>query len=414
MVAVSANDLCVSNLPPIFERRTDDVRPRLVSALVASVGLHALFVGLVWVASTLGWLTSDPPRKPPVTEHVDLATVSASDWERNRQLTQLPHESEHERERKREPPKPTPLPKGQIVDVAEGNDQKPADDAKYLAEHNNKVEHETRAREQTAFYGRAMPKLSALKPPAAKNTDSTPHPEGKTGAGTEEHEQNSPQPERREIPDVHPQRQQLAMLTPKPDGDVRVPAEAKQQQGNAEQFKIQPSAAGDAAPQPAATRTATTAPLNLTPSVGQLAQAIGAAPNDDLSGVDVSDSTFLNTREFKYAGFFNRVKQRVSEQWNPNSVLHQHDPTGRMLGRGRVTVVSVTIDRSGSLLNVQVVNGSGADFLDEEAMAAFERAAPFLNPPEGLLDPQGMISFRFSFHVDNDITSPSPFPSRRR
>jgi len=41
----------------------------------------------------------------------------------------------------------------------------------------------------------------------------------------------------------------------------------------------------------------------------------GAAPNDHLSDVDEGTGTFLNTKEWKYASFFNRVKQSVGMHW---------------------------------------------------------------------------------------------------
>jgi len=43
----------------------------------------------------------------------------------------------------------------------------------------------------------------------------------------------------------------------------------------------------------------------------------GAAANDHLQDVDEGDGTYLNTKEWKFASFFNRVKQSVSQQWNP-------------------------------------------------------------------------------------------------
>src|SRR5205807_1909924 len=47
----------------------------------------------------------------------------------------------------------------------------------------------------------------------------------------------------------------------------------------------------------------------------------GAAPNDNLQDVAPGDGTYLNTREWKYAAFFNRVKQAVSARWDPQSLL---------------------------------------------------------------------------------------------
>ena len=45
-----------------------------------------------------------------------------------------------------------------------------------------------------------------------------------------------------------------------------------------------------------------------------------------LKDVEEGDGTFLSTKEWKYSGFFNRVKQSVGTHWNPNRVLRTRDP----------------------------------------------------------------------------------------
>ena len=53
--------------------------------------------------------------------------------------------------------------------------------------------------------------------------------------------------------------------------------------------------------------------------------------------------------------------------------------------------------RSRATLVAKAVSTSGAGFLDDEAMDAFRRAAPFVNPPPQLIDKDGLIHFTFSF-----------------
>jgi TonB family protein len=144
-------------------------------------------------------------------------------------------------------------------------------------------------------------------------------------------------------------------------------------------------------------------------SAGTPVDAVGAAPNDFLQNVPIGDGTFLNTREYKYAGFFNRVKQRVGEQWRPNDALRQKDPHGHAAGRRRITVLDVVLGEDGRVTDIRVSQSCGIDFLDEEAVAAFERAQPFPNPPTGLFDEDRHVRFRFGFHIDNDPGSQSPF-----
>jgi len=127
----------------------------------------------------------------------------------------------------------------------------------------------------------------------------------------------------------------------------------------------------------------------------------GNAFPDWVEGADVGDSTFLNTREWKYAGFFNRVKQVVAENWDPGRAIRARDPKGdRFMYKDRDTVLAVTLSREGALKDVRVAKSSGIDFLDQTAVDAFAKSQPFLNPPPGLLDRNGEVHFSFGFHIE--------------
>ena len=123
--------------------------------------------------------------------------------------------------------------------------------------------------------------------------------------------------------------------------------------------------------------------------------------NDHLQDVEEGDGTYLNTREWKYASFFNRVKQSVGQQWRPQSTLRLRDPTLQIYGgRDRYTIVQVTLSPEGRLKDVYVEKSCGVDFLDLEAIKAFERASPFPNPPPGLLAADSTVRFQFGFFLE--------------
>ncbi|HEY0881151.1 MAG TPA: energy transducer TonB, partial [Archangium sp.] len=127
----------------------------------------------------------------------------------------------------------------------------------------------------------------------------------------------------------------------------------------------------------------------------------GGAPNDLLKDVAEGDGTYLSTREWKYASFFNRVKQSVGQEWNPVTQLRVRDPSGQIYGgRDRYTVLTVTLDGSGRLKDAFVDRSSGLDFLDLEAIKAFERAQPFPNPPPGILANDQTVRFQFGFFLE--------------
>ncbi len=148
------------------------------------------------------------------------------------------------------------------------------------------------------------------------------------------------------------------------------------------------------APEPATVRDAL-------PTLGyqELARTDGSP--DHLPDIEEGDATFLNTREWKHAWFFNRVKASVQRRWRAVDRHRRHDPYGRVFGvRDRLTVLNVTINADGSLEDVYVVKDSGVAFLDEAAVQAFREAQPFTNPPLALQDSDGNIRFKFGFYLE--------------
>ncbi len=128
----------------------------------------------------------------------------------------------------------------------------------------------------------------------------------------------------------------------------------------------------------------------------------GGGSDDAFLGVDrEGDTTLVNSRSFKYWDFFQRVKERVRQEWDPATVYRARDPTGTAYGaRDRLTVLGVILDAEGRVQRIEVVRESGLPFLDDEAVRAFREAAPFLNPPAGLADEKGRIAFHFGFILD--------------
>jgi TonB family protein len=126
-------------------------------------------------------------------------------------------------------------------------------------------------------------------------------------------------------------------------------------------------------------------------------------PPPAVEGGDGEGQPFLNTREWKFAAFFNLVKQRVAAKWDPMAAARERDPTGtRYFSKDRTTTLSVVLNPQGGITEIKVARSSGLDFLDQTAIDAFEKAQPFVNPPPGLADSRGDIRFTFGFHVSTD------------
>jgi TonB family protein len=141
---------------------------------------------------------------------------------------------------------------------------------------------------------------------------------------------------------------------------------------------------------------------NLLPSPQQLARAFESGTQDYLRDVEEGDETSLNAKEWKFASFFNRVKNQVRAHWNPGDEYRRRDPTGAIYGqKDRYTLLRIQLKPNGTLANVALELPSGVEFLDDEAIEAFKRAEPFPNPPRQLIDAaQGTVSFRFGFFLE--------------
>jgi len=121
---------------------------------------------------------------------------------------------------------------------------------------------------------------------------------------------------------------------------------------------------------------------------------------DELEGVEEGSKTSLNAWQWKHAAFFNRIKERVASQWSPNTQIRRHDPQGKAIGgQDRVTVLSVSIDKDGKIVDIQVLNSCGLAFLDDEAVRSFRVAAPFAHPPSQLFENDELFTFQFGFHL---------------
>ena len=137
----------------------------------------------------------------------------------------------------------------------------------------------------------------------------------------------------------------------------------------------------------------------LRPTFGTISRISGSPSRDYVEGVPQGEGTFLNTREFRYATFFYRVRDSVASRWEGpvQQEYRRRDPTGNIYGvRDRATMLSVELTDDGRLFDVRVARSSGLDFLDRIAVDAFRQAEPFPNPPAGIVD-NGAIRFNFQF-----------------
>jgi TonB family protein len=354
---------------------------------VIALAVNALVLWAIRVDSIVG-----QPAKRQEPRSVALAPLSRSEWEANRSI-------ERPRSRTTVPVAPAAPPRkveGQVVDVAPSKNATPPKDSRFVAEHNSTVEKETRSRHARPGYENTLPTPS--DPRAGQQAAAGAGREAGAAAGGK-----SPgQPSRAGslAPPSQASRDRLALRSDA-RGDVRPPDPRNGERGKPGPLALLSPPTGEAGQSADAGRDGLPGGAQLRPSAASYDRLAGGPAPDRLDGVEEGEGTYLNTREWKYASYFNRIKQAVATQWDPNGALIKRDPTGqRYAYKDRLTVLTVKLDGKGSLKDVHVQRSSGVDFLDITAVEAFRKAQPFVNPPGGLADEHGEIAFVFGFYLE--------------
>ena len=134
------------------------------------------------------------------------------------------------------------------------------------------------------------------------------------------------------------------------------------------------------------------------PSISSESLMAGSPSNDYLADINRSDRTALNTFETLYASWWNRVKQYVS--FYAGQTLANAQPKTAITKLEYSVTLSGLINPDGSIAALDVVVTSGIPEFDEAVKEAFELAAPFPDPPEGLVEADGFVHMRkFGFVI---------------
>jgi len=368
----------VSYLGPSLRRarRRPSAGRRLAAAVVLSVALNLLLLSTL----DLSWIA------PEARREVSLAALGAREWEANRAVAPP-------RARPASPPpaagqpRPEPAPepdvaRKQVVDIG-GPDEsapRPDGDAKYLAQRNSRVEKETRSRHSGLFPATAPRPVVVPQSGAKGALDARPDP------SRGRREQQAQPRLALNLPD------RGSLTLPRPEAGA--PGD---QGGDADR----PPAPGTAGPPGRPDADGRGQKLDLQPRAALLEQMAGGPAADHLPGVEEGEATFLNTNQWKYAGYFNRIGQQLQIQWRSEgqAQVEARDPTGqRFLYKDRFVVMDVTLDDHGAVRDVRVVRSTGIDFLDRVAVDMFKRAEVFANPPSGIVDASGRIQLTYGIN----------------
>ncbi len=128
---------------------------------------------------------------------------------------------------------------------------------------------------------------------------------------------------------------------------------------------------------------------------------VGFSSNSDfVEEVPLGDMTNLNTTEFKYYGFYHRIRQKLEQHWG-NSIQNKAKnlyKSGRKIpaSENLITAITVILDDHGQIVDIKIEGTSGIRELDQAAVESFNKAGPFPNPPKGLLvDGRAVIQWGF-------------------
>jgi TonB family protein len=367
---------------------------RLLAGAILSLALHA---ALVLALDALGAFT--PPPAAPI-EVVALAPLTSSAWEANRAL-----QSDAEKPLVKAPAPPPPKPPeekvrpGEVVEAPLARPQDsvpPGESARktFRAQKDHFADRNVVSRDADIRYQNNLPAPQAgriadgARPVPGEGGDAaaaTPGAEGPrgeegTGASVLRLPAQSPSPR--------------IALAPGEGGEGEVAARRGRDRipGNGTVLMV-PGAPGRAE---AGAKLAGNPDLSV--RAAPQMERIAGGPMVSILGLEEGDATILNTREFKYATYLNRVYRDVGQEWNPERAYRVRDPDFRIYPvKDRHTTVLAKLDANGHVKEVKIIRGSGLDFLDREAVRAFRDAGPFPNPPGALVDENGEIDYPLSF-----------------
>ncbi len=374
------------------------------------LGPWLLVSALCWALLLLGLERVMPEASPPLpTTPITMRSVDAKQWMQNKSIQQKsqprriaqkeqPEKNKEEKKKKVIPPK---QPKGQIVDIAMPDKQEVPDEAKFVSQYDSKVEKQSKAKirrpadtvtkkESRSGVPNAQQAIERQEGKLVLNDPRKPHAPGSTNP------QNLVL-----VPDL-----KMAMKLDLKDDGTRGEFKNREREnqtvkGNSERLQMlfdehEKGMDGENGVGPRSN-----IPKSLLPDLNTALEVAGAPMNDRLEDVPEGEETWLNTKSFKYATFYNRVKREVAKRWRPANAQARFDPTHAIHGyQNRYTVVFITLDDKGNLQDAEVSRSSGVGFLDEEALSAVLKAAPFPNPPPGIVESDGKIKFPFGFYFE--------------
>jgi protein TonB len=110
----------------------------------------------------------------------------------------------------------------------------------------------------------------------------------------------------------------------------------------------------------------------------------------------------LDAQQDDLAPYFEEIRRRVKRNWQPSSP-----------GDDRSTVVAFAIERNGQITGLRIVETSGKERVDRDALEAIQKSAPFAPLPQSFNRDRLEVQFNFNIYIHQGSFSPNlaiPYP----
>jgi TonB family protein len=129
-----------------------------------------------------------------------------------------------------------------------------------------------------------------------------------------------------------------------------------------------------------------------------------SSTNDFIQEIPLGDVTNLNTVEYKYFGFYQRIRQRLEQFWGRSLAAKAQqlakDGEKILSSNDYITALLISLDEGGEVIAIKVKATSGIKELDDAAIESFNQAGPFPNPPKDLFV-DGIVTLEWGFVVES-------------
>ena len=374
-----------------------------------------------------------PPNLPVIEKPAEPRKARKLAEKGEKPPTARPAKPEALAERELEPPPPKPvetkpaakpvaqpeeLPRQKIVDLDMGKEVEEPKDAKYLAQRNNRTDHETRAR-QTNLEREQQGKAAAPaddKDRIAQLEDR----EAKPGQRAREAmaEESKPATESRptlsmRVPGPEKAGARGEPLPEDPDGMFSRAEDGRRETAGPRRSSTMAdpphltkqgyaSTFGDDAE-----RAAAVAKQEKSKHKGKFTERnerVFSALENFINEVTPGNQTELNTRAAPFAQFITRMHRQIHEKW-AFGFLTQMDMSFRdspMNDLKLVAKLEIVLDGEGNVDKIAMVRTSGITGFDGAAISAVYAAAPFPTPPAAILSGNGKVYIHWKFHRNGD------------